>query len=357
MAFEKIKNWLAQFRKYYFTYSKGFWHLPYNGNSPETLVDSFKGLPFVQHCVERQCVATATPLMDGGFHYQKLEDGCWLVYSRMRYKANVAFDMMYDGAGDSDYYMLSLNRVSNSVGAYISLHDGHVIFPKYSWTFFKPKVRQCSVNFKGDDSKFITLFFNEAWLRQHLASSSLFEACGLSRFIDSQNEHILWPLDEQAAKLESFDHFEEILGIDTEIRRVDLLQLKLSVLNLIFDFLRLCEKENVVDSHREIDYQDRFSLDRVADYLRNHLCEEFPGIPFLAEKFDISQTRLKDEFKQQLGKPVYQYFQEQQMILARALLADKRIMVKEIAYRLGYASPGKFSAAFKKHHGILPSEL
>jgi hypothetical protein len=39
--------------KYYFTYNKGFCHLPYNGNSPETLVDSFDKFPFVKHSKEK----------------------------------------------------------------------------------------------------------------------------------------------------------------------------------------------------------------------------------------------------------------------------------------------------------------
>ena len=75
-----------------------------------------------------------------------------------------------------------------------------------------------------------------------------------------------------------------------------------------------------------------------------------------AERDEVA-TRLKDEFKQLFGKPVYQYFQAQRMMLARTLLTDNQILIKEIAFKLGYESQSKFSAAFKKHHGILPSEL
>jgi AraC-like DNA-binding protein len=357
MSSKKIRTWLSQFGKCYFTYCKGFYHFPCDVTSPEKLVNSFNGLPFATHSVDRQCVTITTPILEDRFHYQKLEDGCWIFYSRVNYKANLAFDLAYEDSGDSGYYMLVLNNVNNSARTYTSMFDGHVCFPKYGWALFKPRVRPRSVNFKNDDSRYIALLFNEAWRRKNLVPSRLFEECGLDRFFQSEEEHILWPISEQDAKWETFSHFEKIMNIDTEVRRVDLLQLKSSALNLIFDFLRLCAEQNVVDAHRAIEYTERFSLDRMEHYLRNHLCEKFPGIDFLAEKFGVPPTRLKNQFKQMFGKPVFQYFQAQQMILARKLIDEKKLLVKEISHRFGYESPGKFSAAFKRHHGVLPSEL
>lgn len=51
------------------------------------------------------------------------------------------------------------------------------------------------------------------------------------------------------------------------------------------------------------------------------------------------------------------YFREAQMDLAKELLLENQLLIKEIAYKFGYESTGKFSAAFKKYQGILPSEL
>ncbi|WP_087686889.1 AraC family transcriptional regulator [Pandoraea sp. PE-S2R-1] len=353
----KLKLWFRQFQKYYFTYSKGFYHFPYSGKAPDKLVDSFKGLPFVTHSVSQQYLLTATPLMEGQLHYRELEDGFWLIYSKMRYKANVAFDLIHDDAENNDYYMLSLNNISNVVRTYRKFHEGEVLFPKYSWTFFKPFVRNCSVNFKGDDSRFITLFFNERWLQKNLIPSELFAEASLDQFIESDADYLLWPLAEREVPLEHFALFDQLTQIGVETQRPDLLKIKLSVLNLIIDFLRLCKAQDVVGNHLPVDHADRFTTHRVANYLDNHLLEKFPGLDFLAEKFEISKTRLKDEFRNQFGAPVYQYFQAQQMMLARTLLADKQLLVKELSSRLGYDNPSKFSAAFKKHHGILPSEL
>lgn len=357
----KIKTWLSQFRKYYFTYSNGFYHLPYNGNSPETMVDSLKGLPFVKHSAKQQCVTTKTPLMEGGFHYQKLESGCWVLCSRIRYKANVAFDLLYDeaspGSEDNEYYMLSLNNINNAVRAYTPVRDGHVCFPRFSWTFFKPGKRHCDHNFKGDHNRYITLFFNEAWLKKNLGANRLFEEGGLNRFLQSEEGFILCPLSEEEAGVECFSHFEKLMVEDAQHSRVDLLQLKFSVLELIFRFFSICKEKDVVDRHIAIEYAEKFSMSRVENYLNNHLLEAFPGIEFLAAKFGLSGTRLKADFKALYGQPVYQYFRAQQMRLARELLEQRHMQVKEISLMLGYQSQSKFSAAFKRYHGILPSEL
>jgi len=356
---KKFRDWLAQFRNHYITYSNGFFHLPYNGKSPETLVDSLKGLPFVKYSPLTQGISTSTPLMEGGLYYRKLEEGCWLTYSRMRYKANVAFDLFFDEDSVSDCYHLSLNYVDNNTRAYGKLLNGYRVLAKYSWTLFKPRCVDCHLNFKGDDGKFITLFFTEAWLQQNLMSSPQFIDAGLARFVESSSEgFMVWPLAEQDARLESYAFFEKLMNVDGQALGCDPLQLKASALNLIFAFLSTCSAhEDVMEGVVAVDHDDRGKLQRVENYLSNNLYGKFPGLDFLAEEFDISHNRLKGEFKQLFGKPVYQYYQVRQMQLARAMLKNRDVLVKSVALKLGYQNLSKFSSAFKKVHGVLPSEL
>ncbi len=80
MLSEKIKDWLSQFRQYYFTYSKGFFHLPYKGTGPELLLETMDELPFVTVDKKRQIISTDTPFVSGGIYYQQLEEGFWIIY-------------------------------------------------------------------------------------------------------------------------------------------------------------------------------------------------------------------------------------------------------------------------------------
>ena len=133
-------------------------------------------------------------------------------------------------------------------------------------------------------------------------------------------------------------------------------QLKLHTINLIFDFFRLCKEQNVVDNHFAIDYNDKFNIHKVENYLANNLFNKFPGIEFLAKKFKISESKLKVEFKFFFGKSIFQYFQEKQMVVAKELIEENKVLIKELSYKFGYENTSKFTASFKKHHGILPSD-
>lgn len=358
----KVKSWLHQFRQYYFTYSKGFYHLPCNGSSPRTLLESLEGFPFVKHAREKHCISSNNPFCEGGFYYQQLEEGCWIVYSKMRYKANVAFDLIYGEEedkviGPEDYYMLSLNNVNNVIKVNKSVCDKQVCFPQYSWTFFKPKERNCDLNFKGAYSQYLTLYFNEEWLQKNLVRNSLFSEGGLNRFIQSDDKYLVWSLSGKEEVLKNYDLFDKAMNIGGDARQVDFLILKFYTLNMIFDFFKLCKEQRIIDSHVTVDYEDKFNMNKVENYLSNHLLDKFPGIGFLAKKFNVSETRLKSEFRQLFGKPIYQYFQEKQMLLAKEVLSENQLLIKEISYKLGYENTSKFAAAFKKHHGFLPSEL
>lgn len=303
-----------------------------------------------------------TPFCDGGFNYRKIEDGCWILYSKTRFKTNVAFDLVFDDSEnsvvtDDDYYMLSLNSVTNQVTVDKKICEKQVCFPRYSWTFFKPKERNCDLNFKGSDNKYITLYFNEKWLQENLTQNILFAEGGLNTFLESDEPYIAWPLTGSEDVLKNFKLFDEVMNINGDVRPIDFLHLKFCTISLIFDFFRLCKEQNVIGTHFAIEYTDKFNINKVENYLLNHLCGKFPGIDVIADKFKISESKLKAEFKQFLGKPVYRYFQEKQMQLAKELLIENKLLVKEIAYKFGYENTSKFSAAFKKHHGVMPSEL
>lgn len=365
MNTKKRSDWQLQLGKRYFSFKKGFYCLSYNADSPCTMISSLAEFPFVLHDRQKQRIYSDIPVCKGGFYYQQLEEGCWIIYSEVHYHANVAYDLYYKeavskgGASMSGYYMLSLNSVQNGGAVKSDAGGDDAPFPPYSWTFFKPKQRQRDLNFKGADCKYITLYFNARWLKANLLPSQHFAAAGLGRFIESDLGNIIWPLTATTRDevLRQFDLFEELLHIGGQAIQVDLLRLKFATLNLIFAFCRLCREKGIVNNTMSSEYKERFSMNNVEDYLSRHLFERFPGVSFLARQFGVSETKLKTEFKLLFGKPLYRYFQDQQMELAKELILEKQLLIRDIAFKFGFDSPGKFSAAFKKHHGMSPSQL
>ena len=77
----------------------------------------------------------------------------------------------------------------------------------------------------------------------------------------------------------------------------------------------------------------------------------------LAERFRISPTALKKCFKGVYGTSVYSYLRNYRMQEAQKLLLETELTVGEIAAKIGYENPNKFTSAFKKTYGVTPTEF
>ena len=104
-------------------------------------------------------------------------------------------------------------------------------------------------------------------------------------------------------------------------------------------------------SREEIDLMRRVEEMLVAD-LANP-----PTIAQLAREAAMSPSKLKKQFKDVFGLPIYEYFQKQRMQQARELLLDGHRSVKSVGIELGFSNLSNFSMAFRKEFGVLPSEL
>jgi len=82
-----------------------------------------------------------------------------------------------------------------------------------------------------------------------------------------------------------------------------------------------------------------------------------PTISALSKVATMSPTKLKKDFKAMYGLPVYEYYQKNRMMRAKALLMEGRYAVKEVGMMVGYTNLGHFAATFKKEFGVLPSEM
>lgn len=89
----------------------------------------------------------------------------------------------------------------------------------------------------------------------------------------------------------------------------------------------------------------------------SNLSEPFVGIDTLAEKFNISTSKLKTDFKSVYGASILQYNIDKKMQLAMQLILNTDMQIKLVAHEVGYESHSKFSAAFKKKYEKLPSDI
>lgn len=87
------------------------------------------------------------------------------------------------------------------------------------------------------------------------------------------------------------------------------------------------------------------------NYHRNIKAEE------IGKMVGLNQNIIRKEFKTKYQTTVTHYISELRMLKAKKLIADKEIMIKEIAIECGYEYIQNFTRAFKKKFGVSPEHL
>ena len=81
-----------------------------------------------------------------------------------------------------------------------------------------------------------------------------------------------------------------------------------------------------------------------------------PQLNVLAKMAGMSETKMKQLFKQVFGDTIYNYYQNERMQEAGFLLKHAGYSVSEVGYRLGFSNLSHFSRLFEKHYGITPKK-
>ena len=101
---------------------------------------------------------------------------------------------------------------------------------------------------------------------------------------------------------------------------------------------------------------EREKLYRAKEIISNNM-EAPPSITELSRLIGLNDFKLKKNFKELFGFPVYKYLQNERLIKAHDLLSSQDVTIQEAAWSVGYESLSSFSNAFVKKFGFRPSEV
>lgn len=76
----------------------------------------------------------------------------------------------------------------------------------------------------------------------------------------------------------------------------------------------------------------------------------------LAAEAGVSLHHFSHAFRQSTGMPPHRYLLTKRLDAARVLLNDPALPLTEVAARAGFGSPSQFAMAFRRAHGMSPSE-
>lgn len=153
--------------------------------------------------------------------------------------------------------------------------------------------------------------------------------------------------------MDAIEHiFSELYAVPQKIR-LPYFKVKIMELLLYLDALELPEsigeKPYFYKAHVE-------KTKAVRKFLEEHPAESYTQEE-LAERFGISLTTLKKCFRSIYGTAIGMWLAQYRMNRAAVLLkTEKDYSVAQIAGMVGYDSPSKFSAAFRKAMGMSPAQ-
>lgn len=119
-------------------------------------------------------------------------------------------------------------------------------------------------------------------------------------------------------------------------------------------FSKLSLRENT--TFKSINSNDAEKLLTVRSEILNDLSKP-PVLNELAVIASMSETKLKQLFKQTFGDTIYNYYQKARMEEAAFLLKQARHSVSEVGYELGFSNLSHFSRLFEKQYGITPKKF
>lgn len=96
------------------------------------------------------------------------------------------------------------------------------------------------------------------------------------------------------------------------------------------------------------------TVKQIHAFLVEHFSEHYT-IHALSERFDISPTVMKRCFRGVYGDSVYAYMKKYRLQIAEQLLRESDLTIGEIAGRIGYLNPNKFTSAFCAAYGVPPT--
>lgn len=150
----------------------------------------------------------------------------------------------------------------------------------------------------------------------------------------------------------SIEHiFSELYHV-REKRKPGYMKIKTLELLLFLSDLNTAEEVLQTDYYN----QNQVALIKaVASYITEDLTIHHT-IEQLSQKFKISTTALKKCFRGVYGTSVYSYLRTYRLQVAQKLLLETALSVTEIASKIGYENPNKFTSAFKEMYGSSPTE-
>jgi AraC-like DNA-binding protein len=254
-----------------------------------------------------------------------------------------------------EYYTLWFTEIDIKGDVHIEIDNDrhHVKDTNFSTALLTSSLFDANYDLtKGTSIRGVNILLDNEWLASHLGVDS--KSGLLHKYLSLKASRIIMePLD-----IEYKRYILDIIELVNNSGRFRQIALQNRIMLLIERFfMRMAVKMESNALDLKLSKEDIRRVMEVESLITRDVFSPAPFIPELAKMVNISETKLKNNFKTVYGVPIYQYFQKARMRAARDVLETNKYSIKQVALELGYSNLSNFSTAFRKEFGILPSEL
>lgn len=280
----------------------------------------------------------------GYIEVQKVEEGIDLVLTDVVLNKNICIHR-----DKSDNKGITIKYLIHTATSFLIVKDGDEkttimdgIYVSTSHSFDTNYIKA------GYRFQVLSVILSSDWIQKHHNDNSLILNCNTIEQPFFIFEKISPTIEQMAKKLfvicESDSLYKSLLFNSSA---TELLAKTFS----LFDYRKNTSLKEVVKNQQDINL-----LFEIRKRLTVNLENGCPTIQSLSEEFGISPTKLKTNFKIVFGKPIFQYFQQERMEVAKKLIESGSCSISEAGYKVGYTNLSKFSSAYRKQFGFTPKE-
>lgn len=128
--------------------------------------------------------------------------------------------------------------------------------------------------------------------------------------------------------------------------------LKSQITELLAHFFALLEEKKENSSKK----YDKEKLYAAKEIISKNITAP-PSLNELSKMIGLNNNKLKKNFKELFGVPVFKYLQNERLTKAHELLRTENMSIQQIAWYVGYESLSSFSNAFVKKFGVRPMKI
>ena len=346
-------DWASFLAENLFSDLDGSYELPYLSNSPQLMAQSSARLPVTDHNQDRQVISTDNPFFKGTMHYREAGEGLWVLATEITPKKDLVSRAIYDGTKEAGYYFLSF-----------AVFEYHFPLPEEpgkaatlistTCTFYKPRTEVATFFYPGSNGRFYNIAFTRNWVEQHLVFPTVAEKEKVLQFLNNETGFINWidivpDAENLSAAIWQRLNREEKAGNDRP-------WFAETLHHIIGHFFHAAFADNRLQNYSPLYNKDYAKLALVEKRMLDGLMKPFAGVEAMAKVAGMSPTKLKAVFKSVFGLSMLQYHKEKNLLFSRQLVQHSPMQIKTVAAIAAFKTVNKFSAAYKKRFGSLPSE-